>query len=1089
MGDERFQKFKNDMNKLRVEKGSTAPFNFTGLKAKNGSTALLGKFNVPDDHLDRFYFEFAKLINNFQKHLLFTEVQGKCSPMLGDFDMKFEAPEDQDPNLLRHRYSTDFVDRVVKEYYVALGLYIDTKDVVCYVHERVRPYIKEGKHLKDGFHLFFEGVRCEPPLKHAVRNFVIDKCRDLLEDLGCVNSVEDIIDDAVLGRNNWFMLGSGKHEAQPYEVTRSYNNCLEVQPFEMSMAVKERARTIRQFSVQGDVENVAWLPGAKEKLAAFQPTKVKQLKGARVLRNLSNSIVRAPTDSAFASKNGDPDLVVLEKVVDGLSAPRADKHEDWANVAWGIFNVCYENNYKADYLTVARDLVHRFSQKFTSKYHEGLVDNAIASMEYRADGIKFGSLVRYLEEDNKTLHKELFKARGKRGSKKTLLDKRTSETPATIEVATETAATTVLSDEDAKKLAYEMMTANENIPRQVNMEGVSLENIEKCHNGWNCNLPKNRWINNTEISGRGGGIDLLLGQLGLQLVNVQSDPHNPWPKDGWMVDSEKLRQVLSHVTFNNCVFNIDNSTNSTFVNGLNDDRTILPCDFDNDGLELFAEHPQIRRKFLLSLNGLHNAVAKYFHAIYEDRFRCIGEKWYEFIDHIWEPEYGSDIITAVLSSEEFLEPFVSALQLYQTNKKRVSDAKAKEKRIDTLLRSLQSKPFKKHVLDECEETFRYNHRDFAKTIDRAYLTPFSNGVLDLKTMEFRDGRPSDNMTKSMKVDYVPYDPAAPSEVHEEILAWFEQVQPDALMRNYVKKLTGLLLTPDTNLQKVFVFSGIGSNGKSFYLDNVLRPAMGSFFIAGQTTLLTRKRENANESNEALAALIGTRVAVFLEPGSKDTIQADTLKLISGGDELSVRANYSKQMVFKPTFKTIVVCNDKPRLSEDSFAVWRRIRVIDWPVTFSDTPDNNDPYEAKLDPLLEEKVKRWPPHFVGLMVHWLEQYRLEGLIEPSSVLQHTNEYKEEHDDWKIFRDIHLKKSQDVCGSTRLKTRFRIWFSDQFGRDAKLPLDKVINAYFEKHLGGKCKNNHTDNGGTLYGWKGWTLISPDTQGPSAFIDDSS
>ncbi len=263
--------------------------------------------------------------------------------------------------------------------------------------------------------------------------------------------------------------------------------------------------------------------------------------------------------------------------------------------------------------------------------------------------------------------------------------------------------------------------------------------------------------------------------------------------------------------------------------------------------------------------------------------------------------------------------------------------------------------------------------------------------------------------------------------------------------------------------------------------------MGSFFIAGQTTLLTRKRENANESNGALAALIGTRVAVFLEPGSKDTIQADTLKLISGGDEMSVRANYSKQIVFKPTFKTIIVCNDKPRLSEDSFAIWRRIRVIDWPVTFSDTPDDSNPYEAKLDPLLEEKVKRWPPFFVGLMVYWLEQYRSEGLAEPSSVLQHTNEYKEEHDDWKRFRDIYLNKSQDVCGSTRLKTAFKVWFEKQFGKDAKLPLDRVVHAYFEKHLGGKSKNHHLESGGTLYGWKGWKLLNPDTQSSTTFLED--
>ena len=1078
MGDERFQKFKKFMNMLRVEKGSTAPFNFTGLKAENGSTALLGKFNVPDDHLDRFYFEFAKLIKNFQKDILFTEVQGKCSPMLGDFDMKFKAPEDQDPNLLRHRYSTDFVDRVVKEYYVALGLYIDTKDVVCYVHERVRPYIKEGKHLKDGFHLFFEGVRCEPPLKHVVRNFVIDKCRDLLENLGCVNSVEDIIDDAVLGRNNWFMLGSGKHEASPYEVTRSYNNRLEVQPFEMSMAVKERARTIRQFSVQGDVENVAWLPGAKEKLAAIQPTKVRQLKAARVPRNVSNSVVRAPTHAAFASKNGDPDLVVLEKVVDGLSAPRADKHEDWANVAWGIFNVCYENNYKADYLTVAKDLIHRFSQKFSSKYHEGSVDNAITSMEYRADGIKFGSLVRYLEEDNKTLHKELFKARaGKKGTKKTVLDKRTTETPATTEMATETAATTVLSDEDAKKLAYEMMTANENIPRQVNMEGVSLENIEKCHNGWNCSLPKNRWINNTEISGRGGGIDLLLGQLGLQLVNVQSDPHNPWPKDGWMVDSEKLRQVLSHVTFNNCVFNIDARRNETGT-------TCLTSKFEADGsLPLYdLEDAETKKAFLLSLNGQHNALAKFLHAINTDRFRCVGIKrvWFEFYDHIWnkDPD-GDDTIFEELSAQEFLAPYTACLEYYRNNPPGVSDAPAKASKVQQVLDQLQSHPFKSNVVQECAVTFRRNHRDFRDNMDKGPLTPFKNGVLELETLRFRDGVPSDMMTRSTGVDYVPFDSERPHEIHQEILTWFEQVQPDAGVRTYLQKLTGLFLTPDTNLQQVYVFSGIGSNGKSFYVNQIIKPALGTFFVTGKTSVLTDKREASSQANEAIMKLIGARLAVFNEPSGTSVIQADVLKVLCGEDELSARANYGSETIFTPTFKVLLLCNTKPKMSEDTYAVWRRVRVIDWPVLFTQTPNPTNPNEQSLDPLLAEKAKRWPPFFAGLMVHWLQCYREEGLLEPNGVRQQTREYEEEHDEFLGFRSCHIRATNTSgnCKQADTMFEFQEWaIRNGWGRNEveSKAFKKSMKAYLVKHLGKPESNRIDGQTGTAHSYKGWLLI---------------
>ncbi len=235
---EKVQKFKRDMYRLQVKKGTNAPFNFTGI------TGLPGKFHVPEDRLNDFYDAYAQIINFNYREVAITEVQGKCSPMLGDFDLKFKAPDNHESVVLQHRYTTDLVDQVVKQYYLALGMYIDTKDVVCYVHERPKPYIKDNN-LKDGFHLFFDGVRCEPPLKHVVRNHVIDKCGDLLGGLGCVHSVQEIVDEAVLGRNNWFVLGSGKAEAgAPYVVTRFYNNRLEGHPFEMPLARDARAALI-----------------------------------------------------------------------------------------------------------------------------------------------------------------------------------------------------------------------------------------------------------------------------------------------------------------------------------------------------------------------------------------------------------------------------------------------------------------------------------------------------------------------------------------------------------------------------------------------------------------------------------------------------------------------------------------------------------------------------------------------------------------------------------------------------------------------------------------------------------------------------
>ena len=121
------------------------------------------------------------------------------------------------------------------------------------------------------------------------------------------------------------------------------------------------------------------------------------------------------------------------------------------------------------------------------------------------------------------------------------------------------------------------------------------------------------------------------------------------------------------------------------------------------------------------------------------------------------------------------------------------------------------------------------------------------------------------------------------------------------------------------------------------------------FFRPYVWVLFQKREKANETNEAVMDLVGKRVVVFNESANNEVIHADMLKIISGEDEMTVRGNYAKQTRFTPTFKAIIVCNDKPKMSEDSYAVWRRVRVVDWPMRFTENPDASRLREKQIDP--------------------------------------------------------------------------------------------------------------------------------------------
>ena len=81
-----------------------------------------------------------------------------------------------------------------------------------------------------------------------------------------------------------------------------------------------------------------------------------------------------------------------------------------------------------------------------------------------------------------------------------------------------------------------------------------------------------------------------------------------------------------------------------------------------------------------------------------------------------------------------------------------------EKKIERFLliiKNLKTTSFIDNVMKECRGLF-YD-KDFMDKLDENhYLFSFKNGVLDLKTGQFRDGRPEDFISLCCGVNYVQY---------------------------------------------------------------------------------------------------------------------------------------------------------------------------------------------------------------------------------------------------------------------------------------------------------------------------------------------
>ena len=80
---------------------------------------------------------------------------------------------------------------------------------------------KNKEIMKDGVHIIIPYIVSNYNVLHLVRNDIIQdsEISDKFEELGFKNPIEDIVDKAVIQRNNWFMYGSSKPGKEPYLVT------------------------------------------------------------------------------------------------------------------------------------------------------------------------------------------------------------------------------------------------------------------------------------------------------------------------------------------------------------------------------------------------------------------------------------------------------------------------------------------------------------------------------------------------------------------------------------------------------------------------------------------------------------------------------------------------------------------------------------------------------------------------------------------------------------------------------------------------------------------------------------------------------
>jgi len=294
-----------------------------------------------------------------------------------------------------------------------------------------------------------------------------------------------------------------------------------------------------------------------------------------------------------------------------------------------------------------------------------------------------------------------------------------------------------------------------------------------------------------------------------------------------------------------------------------------------------------------------------------------------------------------------------------------------------------------------------------------FLLGTHNGVIDLRTGQRRDGQKGDFITKSCGCDF---DPSATAPRWIAFLNEIFDNQTDLV--DYIQRAVGYTLSGDTREQCLFFLHGGGANGKSTFIE-ILMKLLGDYATTGSQNIL-RLNHYGREPLDEIASLEGYRFVAISETGSSRMDEA-RIKLLTGGDTVTGKPHYKEAKKFQPGFKLWIFGNSKPGIHDVNLAIWRRIKLIPFTVQF---PDGKQ--DKKLKEKLLAELKRIQNWALKGNLDWQNEGRL---IEPQCVIEATNEYQQDQDILREFISENIEPIKEhELAHKELYAAYKTWHAD-------------------------------------------------------------
>lgn len=305
----------------------------------------------------------------------------------------------------------------------------------------------------------------------------------------------------------------------------------------------------------------------------------------------------------------------------------------------------------------------------------------------------------------------------------------------------------------------------------------------------------------------------------------------------------------------------------------------------------------------------------------------------------------------------------------------------------------------------------------------------------------------------------------------KFLKFMEECHPDPVNRTRAIEAFASTLIPTLKLEKMFMNVGEGSNGKSTYF-GVIEKVLGGENISNVSI------HDLAADKFSKSGLDGKLANIYPDILTKEISDTGALKSLTSGDSIYVQKKGEDAFKMRNFAKLFFSCNELPELGEDSYAVYRRLVLIQWNQQFKSSAEADEEQTQKRNPNLLDELTT-DDELSGILNLLIQEARKiisqEGLSheEKSSDLRKT--WAEKSEPIEKFLDEFIE--QDFAAKTSkamIYAEFKKWCKDHKITPRS---EKIFNQRISQQLGASSGSARLEEneGKPTKVWFGIKLIS--------------